>query len=215
MSLHSPGYPDPLANLIDRLVARLAGRMNADIDRGGSADGEGWRIERSHLLLGPSQEQAIPLADIVAVEVFEQKMCIWRQGQDAAIFKAPLGSRNAHLLPLLLAARIPSPDQQKESPSSTGLGRILFERRPQAIGVAHAEFRAAVAAVGGIILLKANRNKMEGSLGIARVSLLFVIAAIAAIHGLPLPRAGCSRPAAGEKLRRMPDCSPTRRPSIN
>ena len=176
------GHPDPLANLIDRLVARLAARMNADIDRGGSADGDGWRIERNHLLLGPSQEQAIPLAELVAVEVFEQKMCIWRQGQDAAIFKAPLGSRNAHLLPLLLAGRIPSPDQQKESQSSTGLGRILFERRPQAVGVALCGILSAVAAVGGIILLTANRNKMEGVifLGIALgVSLLFVVAAIA------------------------------------
>ncbi|MGI8980003.1 MAG: hypothetical protein ACR2FY_12325 [Pirellulaceae bacterium] len=126
------GYPDPLANLIDRLVGTLAARMSNDIDRGGNAVGDGWRLDKGHLLLGPSQEQAVPLAELVAVEVFEQKMCIWRRGQDAAIFKAPLGSRNAHLLPLLLEPRMPSPEERQQAPSTTGLGRILFERKPSA-----------------------------------------------------------------------------------
>lgn len=176
------GHPDPIAAVIERLVTGLSSRMNSDLDRGGSATGDGWRLEKSHFHCGPSMDQAIPLAEVVAVEVFEQKMCVWRRGEDAAIFKAPLGSRNAHLLPLLLTPRIPSPDQQKESPSSTGLGRILFERRPQMIGVALCALFSAGAAVGGVAALGVNAGKIEGVLLLLAglgVSLLFAVAAIA------------------------------------
>lgn len=175
------GYPDPLANLIDRLVGTLAGRMSDDIERGGNAAGDGWRLDKSHLLLGPSQEQAVPLAELVAVEIFEQKMCIWRRGQDAAIFKAPLGFRNAHLLPLLLEPRMPSADERREAPSTTGLGRILFERKPGAVGIALCAIFGIVAFVAGFILLAVNWPKVEGILflGIALVvSVLFALGAV-------------------------------------
>lgn len=175
------GYPDPLANLIDRLVGTLAGRMSDDIDRGGNAAGDGWRLDKGHLLLGPSQEQAVPLAELVAVEVFEQKMCIWRRGQDAAIFKAPLGSRNAHLLPLLLEPRLPSADERREATSATGLGRILFERKPSAVGISICAIFSIVAVVVGFILLAVNWPKVEGILflGIAlAVSVLFALGAV-------------------------------------
>jgi hypothetical protein len=176
------GHPDPIGIVIERLVAGLSSRMNSDIDRGGSAVGDGWRLEKSHFHCGASMDHAIPLAEVVAVDVFEQKMCVWRRGEDAAVFKAPLASRNAHLLPLLLESRFPSPDQQKESPSSTGLGRILFERRPQMIGVALCAFFSAGAAVGGVVALGANAGKIEGVLLLLAglgVSALFAVAAVA------------------------------------
>ncbi len=175
------GYPDPLANLIDRLVGTLAERMSDDINRGGNTGGDGWRLDKSHLLLGTSQEQAVPLAELVAVEVYEQKMCVWRQGQDAAIFKAPLGSRNAHLLPLLLVPRIPRADERREAPSTIGLGRILFERKPQAVGIGLCVMFSIVAFVAGFILLGVNWPQVEGilSLGLAWVvSLLFALGAV-------------------------------------
>ncbi|MBC7855589.1 MAG: hypothetical protein IAF94_19335 [Pirellulaceae bacterium] len=175
------GYPDPLANLIDRLVGTLAGRMSDDIDRGGNATGDGWRLDKGHLLLGPSQEQAVPLAELVAVEIFEQKMCVWRRGQDAAIFKAPLGSRNAHLLPLLLEPRMPSADERREAPSTTGLGRILFERKPATVGISICAIFSIVAVVVGFILLAINWPKVEGILflGLAlAVSVLFALGAV-------------------------------------
>ncbi|MFN0019998.1 MAG: hypothetical protein ACKVP0_17200 [Pirellulaceae bacterium] len=175
------GHPDPLADLINRLVGTLASRMSDDIDRGGNASGDGWRLDKSHLLLGTSQEQAVPLAELVAVEIFEQKMCVWKQGQDAAIFKAPLGSRNAHLLPLLLESRIPSAEQRREAPATVGLGRILFERKPQAVGIALCVILSVVAFVAGFILLGVNWPRVEGILflGIALVvSLLFALGAV-------------------------------------
>ena len=176
------GYPDPLRNLIDRLVAVLAQRLSDHIDRGGGAAGDGWRIERGHLLLGsPSQEEAIPLAELVAVEIFEGKMCLWRKGRDDAVFKAPLGSRNAHLLPILLEPRMPSPEERQQAPSTPGLGRILFERKPQAVGIGLCVIFSIVAFVAGFILLAVNWPKVEGILflGIAiAVSVLFALGAI-------------------------------------
>jgi hypothetical protein len=154
------GFPDPLANLISRLVATLEQRLNADIDRGGSASGDGWRIEKSQLALGPSQEQNIPLAELVAVEVFEQKMCLWRKGQDAAIFKAPLGSRNAHLLPLLLLPRIASGEERQDSEAQAGLGRILFERRQTKLGIAIFIILAIVAVFVGLLMFVAMLPKV-------------------------------------------------------
>jgi hypothetical protein len=177
------GHPDPLQSLIDRLVAVLAQRMNDHIDRGASAAGEGWRIERGHVLLGAaSQEEAIPFAELIAVEVFEGKMCLWRKGRDEAAFKVPLGSRNAYLLPMLLEPRMPSPEDRQQAPSATGLGRILFERKPQAVGIGLCVIFSIVAFVAGFILLAVHWPRIDGILylGIAvAVSVLFAIGAIA------------------------------------
>jgi hypothetical protein len=60
-------------------------------------------------------------------------MCVWRRGQEAAVAKLPLTGKNVHLLPALVQ---PYLTEQKNTgrpvaESTSGMGRVLFERRPK------------------------------------------------------------------------------------
>lgn len=123
------GVSDPLVEFINRLIGQLQTRFDADIDRGGSAVGEGWTLTRMGLSLGkqPYEEQ-IPLPEITAVEIFDGKMCIWRRGKDEAVAKLPLSGRNVFLLPHLVQPRLPERTDTGGGESASGLGRVLFER---------------------------------------------------------------------------------------
>ena len=170
------GKADPLAELIERLLDRLRKRMEEDLARGGTATGDGWHLSRTALTLGRSpNDQQLPLSQITAVEAFDGQMCVWQRGTDTAIAKLPLSGRNVHLLPALVQPYLPQTSATGiAAESSLGLGRVLFERRPQrstvlvlniagvamvAIGVAMLiAFRAQPNAdegvlVGGIVLL--------------------------------------------------------------
>ena len=45
------------------------------------------------------------LSEIMAVDPFDGKMCVWRRGQDEACAKLPLSGHNAYVLPALLRPR--------------------------------------------------------------------------------------------------------------
>src|SRR5262245_48757012 len=85
------GKTDPLAGLIQRLLDRLRNQLARDLAKGGTASGEGWHLSRTALTLGrPPDDQQLPLTDIAAVEAFDNQMCVWRRGSDAAVAKLPL-----------------------------------------------------------------------------------------------------------------------------
>lgn len=130
---------DPLADLINRLLERLRGKFEQDLAKGGTVSGDGWHLSRTALTLGrPPQDQQIPVSEITAVETSEGQMCVWQRGSDTAVAKLPLSARNVYLLPGLVQ---PYLTEQKETAGKDagGLGRVLFERRPNkptVVGVA-------------------------------------------------------------------------------
>lgn len=125
--------PDPLFDLINRLIGSFAARSEALLEQGGTVAGDNWRLDRNYFFYGPPvQQEQVPLAAITAVEPFERAMCLWQQGRDDAFARIPLKSRNAHLLPLLIGPRMKSPEERPEDASTGGLGRILFEKKPSA-----------------------------------------------------------------------------------
>jgi hypothetical protein len=148
---------DPLYDLINRLIGSFAARMDAIVGQGGAVAGEGWRLDRNSFIYGPpAQHEQVPLAAITAVEPFERSMCLWQQGRDDAFCRVPLKSRNAHLLPMLIGPRMKSPEERPAESSTTGLGRILFEKKPSAAWPPLCVVAGIVAIIVGICLVAGN-----------------------------------------------------------
>lgn len=145
---------DPLYDLINRLIGSFAARMDAMLEQGAAVAGEGWRLDKNYFTYGPpAQQEQVPLAAITAVEPFERSMCLWQQGRDDAFCRVPLKSRNAHLLPMLIGPRMKSPEERPEETSTTGLGRILFEKKPNAAWPPVCVIAGVVSIVAGIGLV--------------------------------------------------------------
>ncbi len=145
---------DPLAGLINRLIQGFSARMDEQVNQGGAVAGDGWRLDRNYFVYGPpAQQEQVPLAVITAVEPFESSMCLWQQGRDDAFTRVPLKSRNAHLLPMLIGPRMKSPEERPEESSPTGLGRILFEKKPSATWPPFCAVLGVIAIVVGIGLI--------------------------------------------------------------
>jgi hypothetical protein len=127
------GRIDPVAGLIDRLHDSLLTRMEEDLARGLAVGGDGWQLTRVGLTVGrPPRDIPIPIGEIAAVDLFDGQMCIWRRGQDEAAARLPLSGRNVYLLPALLGSRIAHEKSEPATLGGSGLGRILFQRRPHA-----------------------------------------------------------------------------------
>ena len=127
------GKPDPIAGLIDRLHDAVLARMEGDLARGLAAQGDGWQMTSMVLSIGrPPRDQQFPLGEITAIDQYDGRMCLWRRGLDEAAAKLPLGGRNVYLLPALLAPRISPQSESAAALSPTGLGRVLFQRKPHA-----------------------------------------------------------------------------------
>ena len=123
---------DSLAPFAARVVEDLSLRLEQQVRDGGSASGDGWLLNKTTLTtLKSKQAEYVPLFEITAVESFSGKMCVWRRGQDEAFVSFPLESRNAFLLPALLAPYLTTPSNDGQPPQ--GLGRILFERHGSAL----------------------------------------------------------------------------------
>ena len=147
-------YNDPLADLINRLISSFAARMDSVVESGGAVAGEGWRLDRNSFIYGPpAQQEQVSLAAITAVEPFERSMCLWQQGRDDAFCRVPLKSRNAHLLPMLIGPRMKSPEERPAETSTTGLGRILFEKKPSAAWIPVCAIAGVVTIIVGIGLV--------------------------------------------------------------
>ncbi len=139
---------DPLAEFMERILANLERRLRRNLEVGGAVEGDGFRLNQSELSVGHRpHEQRLTLHDIVACEIYDRHMCIWRRGADEAIAKLPLGGRNVHLLPTLLKPMLTQQAGETEE-SGPGLGRILFERKQSGIGVAY--FLAAAGIILGV-----------------------------------------------------------------
>jgi hypothetical protein len=127
------GQEEPLAMLIYRLHEAVVLRLSQELQRGLTIVGDGWQMNRIGLSVGrPPADTLLPLAEITAVEQFDGKLCVWRRGQDEAAAKLDPGGRNTYVLPALLAPHIEAQDGRAAAGAAgaSGLGRILFQRRP-------------------------------------------------------------------------------------
>jgi hypothetical protein len=159
---------DPLAGLIQRLLDRLKQRMEQDLARGGTASGEGWHLSRAALTVGRTpDDQQFPLGEVTAIESAGGQMCVWRRGSDTAVARLPLSARNVYLLPLVAQPYLPRTSEGAGSADSAGLGRALFERRPnRGVVITLCIAGIMMAAVGAALLATsiAKLNASEGAL---------------------------------------------------
>ena len=150
-----PDGADPLAALIARVTEDLKRRTAANLAGGATIDGEGWRLDATRLSITRGRTvEVVPTFQIDKVGTFGGKICLWRQGEDAAAMRISPDSKNAPVLAAPLGEWV---EHQRKStgsnspatPGKSGLGRILFER-PQnggfSLGVKVACGSAAVAA---------------------------------------------------------------------
>ncbi len=127
------GDADPLHDYINRIVKLLKDRADNERLKSLSVLGEGWELTGKSLILRDPKkgETETPLQEIVACMNSEEKLKLWKRGEDEAFAYVPLDAANAHLLHLFLNEELARRPEQGQSEPATGqLGRIIFERRP-------------------------------------------------------------------------------------
>ncbi|HEX5106757.1 MAG TPA: hypothetical protein VFV87_23210 [Pirellulaceae bacterium] len=157
------GQSDPIADLIDRLHDALLARMEQDLARGLAVGGDGWQMNSAVLSIGrPPNDQQFPLSEITAIDQFDGKLCLWRRGMDEAAAKLAPNGRNVYLLPALLAARMAPQSEKAANDSATGLGRVLFQRKPHTGVVFGLLLGGLVLCIGGLLALVTHPKWPDG-----------------------------------------------------
>jgi hypothetical protein len=157
-----PNSIDPLAELINRLLERLRERFKDELSKGGAVGGDSWQLSSKSIVLGRSpHEQQIPVSELTAIEMFEGQMCIWRQGNDTAVARLPLGGRNVFLLPALAHPFLSEHQASKSSADTGSLGRVLFERKPRRMTIGLTVFCGLVMLLVGVIVTIAGLMKQD------------------------------------------------------
>ena len=129
------GQSDPLAPLIRRLTSHLYDRAAAALEAGESFEGEGWTLHRSELVVHKARgSEAVRFDALVAADVFDKHLCVWKHGQDEPVLRIPAESANTPILLRILRERIAPAEEGESAPG--GLGRVLFERKPGRIAFA-------------------------------------------------------------------------------
>jgi hypothetical protein len=144
---------DPLAAFIERVEAHLEKRANALLDAGQPFEGEGWTLypDRLEFKTGASVK-SILLAGLVAADVIDGKLCIWRQNEAEPEAQISNKSANAAVLARLLNDRVGKSPMGVASDNDP-LGRLLIERSPNRwLGVAAYALKIAAVAMGTIPL---------------------------------------------------------------
>lgn len=121
---------DPLQGFINRIVSGLYEAARTAHSQGERIEGDGWSIVGGQLLLKSDKKTTISdINELVAVEIVDKHINIWRQQQDLPIGRIPVVTANSQLLLLLLRDLIPrdKPLQEHELPDGS-LGRIIFTR---------------------------------------------------------------------------------------
>ena len=181
--------PDPLVELIKRILEGLKQRGQRRLQEGGRLDGEGWSLERGRLAIWEkSGPMVVPLEELAEIGVFSGKLCIWRKGEEHPLARIAPASRNAPVLQALLgeciqeneekagAAAGPAspPSVADASPTADGLGRVLFERRSNTLRVLLA-VAAPVACVAGLVMAASHEIRPAGLM----IALAGIVGAVA------------------------------------
>jgi hypothetical protein len=128
------GMSDPLAKLIDRIIADVKQRMAARLAERGTVEGDGWQLTAAGLTISREKSpREIAFGDIDKVAIFDNRLCIWLKGVAEPAARIDLGSKNAPILGSLLDEWVShqeaSGEAVKEPADAAGLGRLFFERR--------------------------------------------------------------------------------------
>jgi hypothetical protein len=149
------GEDDPLAAFLQRLNDRLFDQAKQDLAAGHAVLGERWSLDRNKLTLRMDKKEVeASLPDLTAIDVLEEHVCLWRQGQDEAYARLPAKTANAHLLCRLVGEHLEKRPKQADQPPPEGsLGRILFERKASEASPWATMVLAILCFVGGPVLM--------------------------------------------------------------
>ncbi len=179
----TPGAADPLGPLVERIANRLRDEAEQSLSSGYRVEGKGWSLENDALHVARrSSEETIPLSEVVAADIFDRHVCVWRAGIDHPVARVPEGTENAWILLLLLQRRAQS--HAEANPSAAGLGRILFERRPSKVWRVLAWVIGAPALLMALVGLAAGLVERKGEVVLTAfftglVGVLLITAALA------------------------------------
>ncbi len=122
--------PDPLTNLLQRLMNRTQANLERDLTEGGQIKSDEWRLDNEAFrTIVDRTKIVVPVTELTECGLFDGKMCVWRSGEDDAFARFTLDSPNTCLLPLLLTRHLERASSQRDEGDEAGLGRVLFERR--------------------------------------------------------------------------------------
>lgn len=140
------GAVDPLDAFIKRVHAHLYERAIATLVAGETFDGEGWTLHNTELIVHSGRHpRSARIAELAAVDVFDDCLCVWQHGLDEPVLRIPVSSANTRVLQRLLAERIAT--RSSEPVAGDRLGRILFERKPDRSTFAMVWFLPVVAGI--------------------------------------------------------------------
>ncbi|MCU0705650.1 MAG: hypothetical protein MUF18_16880 [Fimbriiglobus sp.] len=143
LRLNSPAFPkpvafryewplsreDPLFDLFDRLLVRLARRAEKELAQNGEVAGEGWALLRDGLEYpGPEGPEVLPFEEVAAAEAIDGRVCVWAKGVPRPAFQVSLDSPNAPVLLQVLAKRLADRPTDPATDDPETLGRVIFER---------------------------------------------------------------------------------------
>ena len=157
-STFKTGEVDPLAVLIQRLSQRVLDRARKMLTDGSTFAGKGWVLEKQNLVVSAKPEPLhAPLSDVVMTGVVDQKLCLWRRGEDEVWTRIPIDSVNAYVLKWLIDERLAEHPNDADTGNEGGLGRVLFERKPRTAQV-------VICVLGGFTLLLAALGLIVGGI---------------------------------------------------
>jgi hypothetical protein len=125
------GAADPLEMLIERIVGHLCDRADAALAAKQPFEGENWALHNNELVVAIRRTtKAVRFDEIAALDVFDDHLCLWKQGEVEPTIRIPARSANTAVLQRLLRDRLPESSESDAPLGVDRLGRILFERKP-------------------------------------------------------------------------------------
>lgn len=100
------GEPDRLGGVLVHLLSRLVEVTERRLLAGGTVAGRDWVLSPEGLA-APAHDHPVPLAEIGAVTVRQNRVAVWRHGERFPFFVVAADSPNAMVLVALLSRREP------------------------------------------------------------------------------------------------------------
>jgi len=156
----------------EHLQGRQTGRVRNDA--GKPLPGKGFKLDKNALTVGsPGKESVIPIDQLDAIAIVDNKLSIWKSGEDAPVFSRPFTDKYVYPLSLALDGRIPNRKTDvttdlfsntaegslaasslgPASGSEPGLGRIIFERKTPMVEFVLLWFCVGLLFVFGILII--------------------------------------------------------------
>lgn len=119
---------DTFGPVVQQVLGKLADAAQGRLGTGASLEGKGWRLD-SHGLSVRGQP-SLRLGELAGVATFENKVSLWRPGEELPFFSVPDSSPNARLLGALAAREL----EGRERLQAGELGRLLFQKAVSPFG---------------------------------------------------------------------------------